>query len=63
MIPECYIPNKEIRVQNICRRRYYFVSIPTMFKNKVHVEMSKRWLDANVTNNITTTTMIKNHPF
>ena len=34
-----------------------------MFKNKVHVEMSKRWLDANVTNNIIQTTMIKNDPF
>jgi len=63
MIPECYIPNKEIRdLRDLVRRRYYFVSIRTMFKNKVHVEMSKRWLDANVTNNITTT-MIKNDPF
>ena len=63
MIPECYIPNKEIRdLRDLVRRRYYFVSIRTMFKNKVHVEMSKRWLDANVTNNITTT-MIKNDTF
>ncbi len=63
MIPECYIPNKDIRnLRDLVRRRYYFVSIRTMFKNKAHVEMSKRWLDANVTNNITTT-MIKNDPF
>ena len=46
MIPECYIPNKEIRdLRDLVRRRYYFFSIRTMFKNKVHVEMSKRWLD------------------
>lgn len=43
MIPECYIPNKEIRdLRDLVRRRFYFVSIRTMFKNKVHVEMSKK---------------------
>lgn len=63
MIPECYIPNKEIRnLRDLVRRRYYFVSIRTMFKNKVHVEMSKRWLD--VYSNVTTTNIkIKNDPF
>lgn len=68
MIPECYIPNKEIRdLRDLVRRRYYFVSIRTMFKNKVHVEMSKRWLDTdddNNNNSVTTTTIkIKNDPF
>ena len=64
MIPECYIPNKEIRdLRDLLRRRFYFVSIRTMFKNKVHVEMSKRWLDTD-NNNVTTTTIkIKNDPF
>jgi len=63
MIPECYIPNKEIRdLRDLVRRRYYFVSIRTMFKNKVHVEISKRWLD--VYGNVTPTTIkIKNDPF
>jgi transposase len=27
------------------RRRHYFVSIRTMFKNKVHAELSRRWID------------------
>jgi transposase len=64
MIPECYIPNKEIRnLRDLVRRRFYFVSIRTMFKNKVDVEMSKRWLDTD-NNNVTTTTIkIKNDPF
>lgn len=65
MIPECYIPNKEIGdLRDLVGRRFYFVSIRTMFKNKVHVEMSKRWLDADVTTNlILTTTTMKNDPF
>jgi transposase len=36
MIPECYIPNKEIRdLRDLVRRRFYFVSIRTIFKNNL----------------------------
>lgn len=46
MVPECYIPDREIRdVRDMTRRRHYFVTIRTMFKNKVHAELSKRWID------------------
>ncbi len=46
MIPECYIPSKDTRdVRDLARRRHYFVSIRTNFKNKVHAELSKRWID------------------
>lgn len=63
MIPECCIPNKEIRdLRDLVRCRYYFVSIRTMFKNKVHVGMSKRCLY--FYGNVTPTTIkIKNNPF
>ncbi|HEY7571782.1 MAG TPA: hypothetical protein VH796_10475, partial [Nitrososphaeraceae archaeon] len=37
MIPECYIPNEDIRnLRDLARRRHYFVNTRTMFKNKVH---------------------------
>ncbi|MFY9796071.1 MAG: transposase [Candidatus Nitrosopolaris sp.] len=40
MIPECYIPNEDIRnLRDLARRRHYFVNTRTMFKNKVHVEL------------------------
>jgi transposase len=46
MIPECYIPNEDIRnLRDLARRRHYFVNTRTMFKNKVHVELSKRCID------------------
>ncbi len=46
MVPECYIPDRKIRdVRDLARRRHYFVTIRTMFKNKVHAELSKRWID------------------
>ncbi len=46
MIPECYIPSQEIReVRDLARRRHYFVSTRTMFKNKIHAELSRRWID------------------
>ena len=46
MIPECYIPDEDIRnLRDLARRRHYFVNTRTMFKNKVHVELSKRWID------------------
>jgi hypothetical protein len=36
MIPEYYIPNKEIRdLRDLVRRRFYFVSIRTIFKNNL----------------------------
>jgi transposase len=41
MIPECYIPDEDIRnLRDLARRRHYFVNKRTMFKNKVHVELS-----------------------
>jgi transposase len=46
MVPECYIPDKEIRgIRDLARRRHYFVNARTMFKNKIHAELSKRWID------------------
>lgn len=46
MVPECYIPDKEIRnLRDLTRRRHYFVTTRTMFKNKIHAELSKRWID------------------
>jgi transposase len=46
MIPECYIPSIETReLRDLSRRRHYFVSTRTMFKNKIHAELSRRWID------------------
>jgi transposase len=46
MIPECYIPGKETReLRDLARRRHYFVSTRTMFKNKIHAELGRRWID------------------
>jgi transposase len=46
MIPECYIPSQETRnLRDLARRRHYFVSTRTMFKNKIHAELSRRWVD------------------
>ena len=46
MIPECYIPEEKIRnLRDLARRRHYFVNTRIMFKNRVHVELSKRWID------------------
>jgi transposase len=46
MIPECYIPSIETReLRDLARRRHYFVSTRTMFKNKLHAELSRRWID------------------
>jgi transposase len=46
MVPECYIPDIKTReLRDLVRRRHYFVKTRTMFKNKVHVELSKRWID------------------
>jgi transposase len=51
MIPECYIPEEKIRnLRDLARRRHYFVNTRTMFKNKVHVELSKRWIDYSTDN-------------
>jgi transposase len=51
MIPECYIPDEKIRnLRDLARRRHYFVNTRTMFKNKVHVELSKRWIDYSTDN-------------
>lgn len=46
MVPECYIPNENIRnLRDLVRRRHYFVNTRVMFKNKIHAELSKRWID------------------
>jgi transposase len=53
MIPECYIPGGKIRnLGDLARRRrrHYFVNTRTMFKNKVHVELSRRWIDYSTNN-------------
>lgn len=39
-------PNIKTReLRDLVRRRHYFVKTMTMFKNNVHVELSKRWID------------------
>ncbi len=46
MIPECYNPSIETReLRDLARRRHYFVSTRTIFKNKIHAELSRRWID------------------
>ena len=46
MIPECYVPTMEVReVRDLSRRRHYFVSERTRFKNKIHAELDRRWID------------------
>ena len=51
MIPECYITDEKIRnLRDLARRRHYSVNTRTMFKNKVHVESSKRWIDYSTDN-------------
>ena len=48
MIPESYIPSTETRrLRDLARRRHYFVSTRTMFKNKIHAELSRRWIECN----------------
>lgn len=43
MIPECYIPSQETReLRDLAMRKHYFVSTRTMFKNKIHAELSRR---------------------
>ena len=43
MIPESYIPSIETReLKDLARRKHYFVSTRTMFKNKTHAELSRR---------------------
>ena len=38
-------------ILNLARRRHYFVNTRIMFKDKVHVELSKRWIDYRTGNN------------
>jgi transposase len=46
MIPEAYIPDKEIRdLRDLVRRRYRFVDVRTMFKNRIRAELAKRWIN------------------
>ncbi len=45
MIPESYVPGKDIReVRDLVRRRHYMVKLRTMQKNKVHAELATRWM-------------------
>lgn len=47
MIPECYIPDIKTReLRDLTRMRHFFVTTRTAFKNKVHAELAKRWIDA-----------------
>jgi transposase len=56
MIPESYIPSIETReLRDLARRRHYFVSTRTMFKNKIHAELSRRWIDYSKTDLFTQT--------
>ena len=45
MIPEAYVPNKNVReVRDLVRRRHYHVKLRTMLKNKIHAELATRWI-------------------
>jgi transposase len=45
MIPESYVPGKDIReIRDLVRRRHYMVKLRTMQKNKVHAELATRWI-------------------
>ena len=45
MIPEAYVPGKDIReIRDLVRRRQYMVRLRTMLKNKVHAEIATRWI-------------------
>jgi transposase len=45
MIPEAYVPNKDVReVRDLVRRRHYHVKLRTMLKNKIHAELATRWI-------------------
>ena len=45
MIPEAYVPGKDVReVRDLVRRRRYMVRLRTMLKNKVHAEIATRWI-------------------
>ncbi len=47
MIPEAYIPDKEVRdLRDLVRRRHRFVvEVRTMFKNRIRAELAKRWIN------------------
>ncbi|MDG6996550.1 MAG: IS110 family transposase [Nitrososphaerota archaeon] len=46
MIPESYIPDKDVRdLRDLVRRRRRFVETRTMFKNRIRAELSKRWIN------------------
>jgi len=46
MLPESYVPDGEHReLRDLVRRRHYLVCERTSFKNKIHAELSKRWID------------------
>jgi transposase len=45
MIPEAYVPKKDIReIGDLVRRRHYHVKLRTMLKNKIHAELATRWI-------------------
>jgi transposase len=45
MIPESYVPDPKTRdLRDLVRRRHYLVQTRSTFKNKVQVEIAKRWI-------------------
>lgn len=46
-LPTSYVPPREIReLRDLVRLRTYLVMVRTMFKNKIHAELAKRWIEA-----------------
>jgi transposase len=49
LLPTSYIPEKEVRnFRDIVRQRAYLVRLRTQMKNKIHAEISKRWINLDI---------------
>lgn len=55
MIPESYVPDPKTRdLRDLVRRRHYLVQTRSTFKNKVQVEIAKRWIKKQQTGDLFT---------
>ena len=49
LLPTSYIPDKDVRnFRDIVRQRAYLVRLRTQMKNKIHSELSKRWINPDI---------------
>jgi len=55
LLPTSYIPDEEIRnLRDIVRQRAFLVRMKTRMKNKIHSELSKRWINPDLPDLFTT---------